>query len=173
VEDQRFITGTGRYTDDISLDGQAYGVAVRSPEAHATINSIEIEAATAAPGVLAVILADDVTAHGSNELPCAIPMENRDGSAGITPLRPVLCKDRVRHVGDHVAFVVAETAAQAKDAAELVMVDYGSLDAVTRTASAAGQASRWSMTTCPATSPSTGSSAIAPAPRARCRRPPM
>ncbi|MEZ5935967.1 MAG: molybdopterin cofactor-binding domain-containing protein, partial [Alphaproteobacteria bacterium] len=137
VEDQRFITGHGRYTDDISLDGQAYGVAVRSPEAHARIKSIDIEAAKAAPGVLAVILADDITAHGSNELPCAIPMENRDGSAGINPLRPVLCKDRVRHVGDHVAFVVAESAVQAKDAAELVEVDYESLPAATSTATAA------------------------------------
>lgn len=137
VEDQRFITGSGRYTDDISLDGQAFGVAVRSPEAHAVIKSIDIKAAKAAPGVLAVILADDITAQGSNELPCAIPMENRDGSAGITPLRPVLCKDRVRHVGDHVAFVVAETAVQAKDAAELVEVDYETRNAVTSTADAA------------------------------------
>ena len=138
VEDQRFITGNGRYTDDIDLDGQAYGVAVRSLEAHARIKSIDVEAAKAAPGVLAVILPDDITAHGANELPCIIPMENRDGSAGITPNRPVLCKDRVRHVGDHVAFVVAETAVQAKDAAELVDVDYDSLPAVTTTAGAAG-----------------------------------
>ena len=130
VEDQRFITGNGRYADDISLDGQAYGVVVRSPEAHARIKSIDIDAAKAAPGVLDVILAGDITAHGSNELPCAIPMENRDGSAGKNPLRPVLCSDRVRHVGDHVAFVIAETAAQAKDAAELVDVDYESLDSV-------------------------------------------
>ncbi|MGI9508400.1 MAG: xanthine dehydrogenase family protein molybdopterin-binding subunit [Geminicoccaceae bacterium] len=138
VEDQRFITGNGRYTDDIDLDGQAYGVAVRSPEAHARITSIDVEAAKAAPGVLAVILPDDITAHGVNELPCAIPMENRDGSAGITPNRPVLCEERVRHVGDHVAFVVAETAVQAKDAAELVEVDYESLPAATTTAGATG-----------------------------------
>jgi len=137
VEDQRFITGSGRYTDDISLDGQAYGVAVRSPEAHAVIKNINIDAAKAVPGVLAVILADDITAQGSNDLPCAIPMENRDGSAGITPLRPVLCKDRVRHVGDHVAFVVAKTAVQAKDAAERVEVDYDSLPAIANTATAA------------------------------------
>lgn len=137
VEDQRFITGQGRYTDDIDLDGQAYGVAVRSLEAHATITSIDIEEAKAAPGVLAVILADDITAHGKNALDCAIPMENRDGSPGITPPRPVLCTDRVRHVGDHVAFVVAETAVQAKDAAELVDVDYESLPAATSTATAA------------------------------------
>ncbi len=137
VEDQRFITGNGRYADDISLDGQAYGVAVRSPEAHARIKKIDVEAAKAAPGVLAVILQDDITAHGSNELPCAIPMENRDGSPGITPLRPVLCKDRVRHVGDHVAFVVAETAIQAKDAAELVEVDYDSLPVAADTKTAA------------------------------------
>ena len=138
VEDQKFITGNGRYTDDINLDGQVYGVAVRSPEAHAKITKIDVTAAKSAPGVLAVILADDITAHGKNELDCIIPMENRDGSAGITPNRPVLCTDRVRHVGDHVAFVVAETAIQAKDAAELVEVDYETLAAVTGTAGAAG-----------------------------------
>ncbi len=137
VEDQKFITGEGRYTDDINLDGQAYGVAVRSPEAHARIKNIDVTAAKTAPGVIAVILADDITAHGNIDLPCAIPMENRDGSAGITPLRPVLCKDRVRHVGDHVAFIVAETPVQAKDAAELVIVDYDSLPATANTANAA------------------------------------
>ncbi len=137
VEDQKFVTGSGRYTDDINLDGQAYGVAVRSPEAHARIKGIDTAAASAAPGVLAVILADDITAQGDIGLPCAIPMENRDGSAGINPLRPVLCQDRVRHVGDHVAFVVAETAVQAKDAAELVEVDYESLPAIADTATAA------------------------------------
>ncbi|MGI9420564.1 MAG: xanthine dehydrogenase family protein molybdopterin-binding subunit, partial [Geminicoccaceae bacterium] len=137
VEDQKFITGNGRYTDDINLDGQAYGVAMRSPEAHAKISRIDIAAAKSAPGVLDVILASDITAHGKNALDCIIPMENRDGSAGITPPRPVLCEDRVRHVGDHVAFVIAEAAVQATDAAELVEVDYESLPVATETATAA------------------------------------
>jgi aerobic carbon-monoxide dehydrogenase large subunit len=136
VEDQRFITGTGRYTDDIDLEGQVYGCVVRSPEAHARIKAIDIAAAKAADGVLAVITGAEIEATGGNFLPCGIPMENRDGSQGKNKLRPVLCTDRVRHVGDNVAFVVAETLSQAKDAAELVAVDYESLDVVADTASA-------------------------------------
>ena len=116
-----FITGSGRYTDDIELPGQVYGCVVRSPEAHARIAAIDAEAAKAAPGVLAVITGADLEAAGAaTRLPCVIPMENRDGSQGVNPPRPVLCTERVRHVGDTVAFVVAETLAQAKDAAELV-----------------------------------------------------
>jgi aerobic carbon-monoxide dehydrogenase large subunit len=141
VEDQRFITGSGRYTDDINLPGQAYGYALRSPEAHARIVRIDIAQAKAAPGVLAVITGAEIEANGTNELPCAIPMINRDGSEGINPLRPVLCTDRVRHVGDHVAFVVAESLSQAKDAAEMIAVEYESLPASidTETAADAGR----------------------------------
>ena len=141
VEDQRFITGGGRYTDDIDLEGQAYLHVVRSPEAHARIRSIDIDAAKAAPGVLAVITGSEYAKTGGNALPCGIPMENRDGSKGRNRLRPVLCTDRVRHVGDNVAFVVAETPSQAKDAAELVAVQYESLPAAadTETASQSGQ----------------------------------
>ena len=137
VEDQRFITGGGRYTDDIDLDGQVYLHVVRSPEAHATIRSIDIDAAKAAPGVLAVITGAEYAKTGGNALPCGIPMENRDGSKGKNKLRPVLCTDRVRHVGDNVAFVVAETPSQAQDAAELVAVAYESLAAVADTETAA------------------------------------
>ena len=137
VEDQRFITGSGRYTDDIDLPGQVHGYVVRSPEAHARIASIDVAAAKAAPGVLAVITGADIEAEGGNALPCAIPMENRDGSKGVNPLRPVLCTDRVRHVGDNVAFVVAETLGQAKDAAELVEVGYELLPVVADTEGAA------------------------------------
>ena len=84
-------------------------------------------------GVLAVITGADIEATGGNFLPCGIPMENRDGSKGKNKLRPVLCTERVRHVGDNVAFVVAETLSQAKDAAELVAVDYEFLDVVADT----------------------------------------
>ena len=87
VEDQRFITGKGRYTDDIDLEGQVYGCVVRSPEAHARIKAIDLAAAKAAPGVLAVITGADIAASGSNFLPCGIPMENRDGSPGIGRVR--------------------------------------------------------------------------------------
>ena len=139
VEDQRFITGSGRYTDDIDLPRQVHGCVVRSPEAHARIRSIDVAAAKAAPGVLAVITGAEIEARGGNALPCGIPMENRDGSQGINPLRPVLCTDRVRHVGDNVAFVVAETLAEAKDAAELVAVEYDLLPVVADTASAAAR----------------------------------
>ena len=136
VEDQRFITGSGRYTDDIDLPRQVYGFVVRSPEAHARITAIDTSAAKAAPGVLAVFTGGDIEAKGGNALHCGVPMENRDGSAGINPPRPVLCTDRVRHVGDNVAFVVAETLAQAKDAGELVEVTYDSLPVVAETESA-------------------------------------
>ena len=137
VEDQRFITGAGRYTDDINLPGQAYGYALRSPEAHARIVGIDIAEARLAPGVLAVITGAEIAANGTNALPCLVPIVNRDGSDGINPLRPVLCTDRVRHVGDHVAFVVAETASQAKDAAEMIAVEYESLPTVVDTETAA------------------------------------
>ena len=137
VEDRRFITGTGRYTDDIDLEGQVHGCVVRSPEAHARIKRLDIDAARSAEGVLAVITGADIEATGGNFLPCGIPMENRDGSKGKNKLRPVLCTERVRHVGDNVAFVVAETLSQAKDAAELVAVDYEFLDVVADTESAA------------------------------------
>jgi carbon-monoxide dehydrogenase large subunit len=136
VEDQRFITGSGRYTDDINLAGQAYGYVLRSPEANARITALDTAAAMAAPGVLAVITGAEIAAEGGNELPCAIPMENRDGSQATLPQRVVLCTDRVRHVGDHVAFVVAESLTQAKDAAELIEVSYETLPAIADTEAA-------------------------------------
>jgi len=120
TEDARFITGQGRYTDDLNLAGQVFGVVVRSPVAHARIASIDVSEARAAPGVLAVYTGADLEAHTSNSVPCAIPLKNKDGSNRADPRRPVLCAERVRYVGDNVAFVVAETLEQAKDAAELV-----------------------------------------------------
>jgi carbon-monoxide dehydrogenase large subunit len=130
TEDQRFVTGRGRYTDDINLDGQAYGCVLRAPEAHARIVGIDLEQARSAPGVLAIFTGADIDAEGSNEIPCGIPLKNRDGSDRADVLRPVLCSERVRHVGDHVAFVVAETLVQAKDAAELIEVEYETLPSV-------------------------------------------
>jgi carbon-monoxide dehydrogenase large subunit len=139
-EDVRFITGSGRYTDDINLPGQAYAAVLRSPHAHAKINSIDTSAAKAAPGVLAVYTHEDVTRAKLGRIVCMAPLKNRDGSDYPNPGRPQLAEGRVRHVGDPVAFVVAETAAQAKDAAELIEVDYESLPAVVdpRAAAAAG-----------------------------------
>jgi carbon-monoxide dehydrogenase large subunit len=132
IEDQRFITGTGRYTDDINAPGQAYGYVLRSPTAHAKIARIDTTAAEAAPGVLLVVTAADYEAS----LPCLIPMQNRDGTDRADPSHPVLCKDEVNYVGDRVAYVVAETRMQAKDAAELIEVEYDDLPAVADTAGA-------------------------------------
>ncbi len=143
-EDLRLVTGRGRYSDDLNLPGQAYGAAVRSPHAHALIRSIDVAAARAMPGVLAVLTGADVVADGLKRIPhLAAPgtppdivLHNRDGSP--VPIAPhhVLPTDRVRHVGAAVAFVIAETIAEAKDAAEQVVVDYEPLPAVTEATAA-------------------------------------
>ena len=136
VEDSRLVTGNGQYTDDLNLPAQAYGYVLRSSAAHALIRSVDITLAKAAPGVLGVVLGGDLTAEDSNNIPCLVPLDNSDGTKAPLPDRPVLCTDRVRHVGDNIAFVVAETSTQAKDAAELIEVDYEILNATTDTASA-------------------------------------
>ena len=136
LEDLRLLTGQGRYTDDISAPGQVYGALVRSPYAHAEILSIDGEAARTAPGVLAVYTAADLSADGIGDIPLMTPIPGRDGKVGPTPPNPALARDRVRHVGDPVAFVVAETPHQARDAAERVLVDYRELPAVIDTAEA-------------------------------------
>ncbi|WP_300299238.1 xanthine dehydrogenase family protein molybdopterin-binding subunit [Ferrovibrio sp.] len=145
VEDQRFITGKGRYTDDINLPSQVYGVMLRSPHAHARILKIDTSAAQAAPGVLAVYTHADLKAANIGDLPCTIPLKNRDGSMRADPPRPALADGMVRHVGDPVAFVVAETAAQARDAAEMIEVDYDALPAAAELATAMepGQPQIW------------------------------
>ena len=135
-EDPRLIRGGGRYTDDIKLPGLAHGVVLRSPHAHAKIRSLDISAAKTAPGVLAVLTAADVKAAGYAELPVPGGLKRRDGSPMFKPRYPILAADRVRWVGDYVAFVVAETVAQALDAAEMIAADYEELPAVTSTADA-------------------------------------
>lgn len=136
VEDQRFVRGAGRYTDDVALDGQAALVVVRSPHAHARIKAIRTAAAARAAGVLAVFTAVDLEAAGDNAIPCFAPVPNRDGALCALPKHPIVAADRARYAGAPVAFVVAVTRAQAKDAAELVEVDYEELDAVVDTATA-------------------------------------
>ena len=148
-EDLRLLTGQGRYSDDVSLPGQAYAHVLRSPHAHARIRGIDTGAARAMPGVLAVLTGADVVADGLKDVPpTPIPMKppadialaNRDGSAhGYAP-QELLPTDRVRYVGQQVAMVVAETLAAAKDAAERIVVDYEVLPAATDTPSAATQA---------------------------------
>ncbi|MEQ9334426.1 xanthine dehydrogenase family protein molybdopterin-binding subunit [Thalassobaculum sp.] len=129
-EDQRFLTGQGQYTDDLAVPGMARAVLVRAPIAHARITGVGTADAKAAPGVLAVLTGEDVAADGLGDLPCAALVPGRDGKPAIGPAYPLLVRDRVRHVGDAVALVVAETPEQARDAAELVEVDYDALPAV-------------------------------------------
>ena len=140
VEDQRFLTGGGRYTDDIDLAGQVWAHMLRSPHAHASIRSIDVEAARAMPGVLAVFTGSDVAADGLGNMPSLaaklVPLERPDGSPMFQPPCPALVRDKVAFVGDYVAFVVAESRSQAQEAAELVEVDYDPLPANVRTADA-------------------------------------
>ncbi|MGO1121031.1 xanthine dehydrogenase family protein molybdopterin-binding subunit [Rhodovibrionaceae bacterium A322] len=136
LEDQRLLTGAGNYIEDTNLDNQAYALFVRSPFAHAEITGYDLEDAREADGVLAVLSAEDLTAEGIGDIPCLVPMPGKDGSQTLTAPYPALARDRVRHVGDAVVLVVAETLNQARDAAELVMVDYEPLDAVTNAAEA-------------------------------------
>ena len=133
-EDQRFLTGTGTFTDDINLDGQACGVVVRSPFAHARIVSIDTSAAEAAEGVQCVLTHDHYRADGLGGLSVVAQIEAQVGV--FEPPRPALANGRVRHVGDPVAFVVADTRKQALDAAELVLVDYEDLPTATDLAKA-------------------------------------
>jgi carbon-monoxide dehydrogenase large subunit len=135
-EDPRLLTGHGRYVADITLPGELCAVVVRSPHAHALIRAIDTAEAAAAPGVHGVYTVEDLERDGVGNIPCMIKTRNRDGSESVKPPRPALARDRVRHVGDPVAFVVAETHWQALDAAELVDVDYEQLDAVVDTATA-------------------------------------
>ena len=133
LEDQRLLTGHGTYTSDINLDGQAYGVVVRSPYAHARFSSVDPSAAKASPDVLAVYTADDIKAAGLKPIPYLTGLENIDGSEVFLPTHDILAVDVVRHVGNPVAFVVAETLAEARDAAELVDIDYEALPSITDT----------------------------------------
>src|SRR6266481_256069 len=130
VEDQRFLLGQGRYVDDISLPGQCYGVTVLSPHAHARIKRIDVAKARAAPGVLCVLTGADAVAEKLGSFTAHLMPEDFGAPKGHRTFQPVLNGEKVRFVGDRVAFVVAETLTQARDAAELVEVDYEPLPAV-------------------------------------------
>jgi carbon-monoxide dehydrogenase large subunit len=136
VEDRRFITGRGSYVDDLVRPRQAYAAMLRSPHANARVRGLDTAAAAAMPGVLAVYTGDDVARDGLGPIPCLSAVVNRDGSPGAMPPRPAIVRDRVRHVGDTVAMVVAENPAFARDAAELIEVDYEPLPAAIETAHA-------------------------------------
>ncbi|MFE1597941.1 xanthine dehydrogenase family protein molybdopterin-binding subunit [Methylobacterium sp. ID0610] len=139
-EDQRFITGKGRYVDDFNRPGQAYAYFLRSPHAHAAIRGIDTGAATAMPGVIGVFTGADLAADKVGGLICGWMIHSQDGSPMKAGPHPALAQGKVRYVGDHVAVVVAETLAQARDAAEAITVDYEVLPAVVETAKAQGSA---------------------------------
>ena len=135
-EDIRFITGKGHYVDDINRPGQAYAYFLRSPHAHATIDKIDASAALKAPGVVAVLTGDDVAADKVGGLICGWMIHSKDGSPMKAGAHPALAQGKVRYVGDHVAVVIADTYAQARDAAEKIVVDYGELPAAVDPATA-------------------------------------
>ncbi len=130
VEDDALLRGRGRFIADALLDNQAFGCFVRSPHAHTRIVAIDAEAARGAPGVLAVLTAADMQAAGVGGVSWHPPLRGRGGAGVIEPLRPALADDRVMHVGQPVALVVASSASAAQDAAEAVVVDYEALEPV-------------------------------------------
>src|ERR671936_1845219 len=134
-EDPILVRGQGSYTDDVKLAREAYAVMVRSHVPHGVIKRIDTSAARNMPGVLGVYTGTDLADYGT--LKCIVPFKNRDGTPMKQPPRPALPTDRVRFVGDPIAFVVAETLLQAKDAAEAVEVEIESLPAVIRPEEAA------------------------------------
>lgn len=136
VEDPRLLQGLGRYSDDVNLPNQAYAVIVRSPHAHARLRALDASAARKAAGVLAVLTGADAVADGLGTLPTDRSRKRRDGAPAFATPRPALARDHVRHVGDPVAVVVAETREQAADAAEMIAVDYAILPAVGATSEA-------------------------------------
>jgi carbon-monoxide dehydrogenase large subunit len=144
-EDQRFITGKGRYVDDLTLPGQLYAHIVRSPHAHARIVSIDAVAARAATGVVAVFTGKDMASDNVGGLPCGWLVRNKDGSPMAEPGHPPLCVDIVRHVGDQVAVVIADTRQRAAEAAAILEVEYDELPAVAtiQEAIAAGAPQVW------------------------------
>jgi carbon-monoxide dehydrogenase large subunit len=138
-EDQRFLTGKGHYTDDINRPGQTYAYILRSPHAHATINAVDTAAAAAMPGVVRIFTSKDT--EGLGGIPCGFGIKIPDHiiKPQVTPPHPMLAAGKVRHVGDPVAMVVAESLGQAKDAAEAIVVDYTELAPVSSTGKATSQ----------------------------------
>src|SRR5262249_51605300 len=137
VEDRRFLTGQGRYVDDISLPGQCYAVTVLSPHAHARIKEMDVSKAKAAAGVLCVLTGADAVAEKLGAMTAHLMPEDFGAPKGHRTFQPLLVTDKVRFVGDRVAFVVGETLAAARDAADSIVVDYEPLPAVTNIEDAA------------------------------------
>jgi aerobic carbon-monoxide dehydrogenase large subunit len=149
-EDARLLTGRGRYANDFNLPGQAYAFVLRSPHAHAAIIAIDTARAHQMPGILAILTSADATADGLGPVPQSpvpanpheVPLRNRDGSPFFTAPHPVLAQDRARYVGEPIPFVVAETSAQAMDAAERIEVTYEPLPATAASEDALSQKAR-------------------------------
>src|SRR5271166_2585132 len=141
TEDIRFITGKGHYVDDVNRPGQAYAYFLRSPHAHATIDKLDTSAATKAAGVVAIFTGDDIAADKVGGLICGVTIFSKDGSPMKAGAHPALAQGKVRYVGDHVAVVIADSYAQARDAAEKIEVHYAELPAVVdlKTAANPGQ----------------------------------
>src|SRR3954453_16792412 len=129
-EDHTLITGKGRYTDDIRFENAAHAYVLRARAGHANIRSIEAAAARKMPGVLLLLTGEDVKADGLGDVPCHAPLNNKDGSPRHDTPRPALAVGKVRHLGQPVPLVVAETLLQAQDAAEAIEIDYEELAAV-------------------------------------------
>src|SRR6516225_3481398 len=135
-EDRRFLTGRGRYVHDIMLRQQLHAVFLRSPHSHAEIAAIVKAEALASPGVEAIFTAEDVTADKLNGVPCAWGIAGKDGTPMKEPPHPLLARGKVRHVGDPVAMVVADSVEAARNAAERIGVEYRILPAVTEAVAA-------------------------------------
>jgi carbon-monoxide dehydrogenase large subunit len=137
TEDIRFITGKGHYVDDVNRPGQAYAFFLRSPHAHATIDKIDASAALKSPGVVAILTGDDIAADKVGGLGCGWMIYSKDGSPMKAVSHSPLAQSKVRYVGDNVAVVIADTYAQARDAAEKITIEYGELPAAVDTATTA------------------------------------
>ena len=135
-EDYRLVTGGGDFVDDLQLNDFCAGYVLRSPYSHAHIQRTDIEYASAMPGVQLVLTAAHLQAEGIGGLPCASDLTNRDGTPMFKPDRPILATGRVRHVGEPVAFVVADTLHAAMEAADAIEIDYSELDAASSTSKA-------------------------------------
>jgi carbon-monoxide dehydrogenase large subunit len=171
LEDRRLLTGQGRFISDWNFPNQAYAAFLRSDRAHAEIVSIDAAAALKAPGVLAVLTGKDVAEAGYKSIPTNLGVRDRFGEPLKKPPRAVLAQGKVRHVGECVACVVAESPQLAQDAAELIAVEYRELPAVTVAEKAPRPARRSSTPSFPGTFPSTGSRATRPRPRPRSAPP--
>ncbi len=129
-EFSRLVTGSGQYTADLNFPGQLHGYVLRSPHAHANVKSVEIRKALSNSDVIAIFTASDLERSGVGSIPCIYPVEQADGSPMASPPNNVLASDRVRHVGDAVAFIVATSRDTAESAAELIDIDYALLPSV-------------------------------------------